>query len=729
MTTDKTAVSLRPLMEFNPDVEVGSSVAKRWETWLKELNMYIVASGITDKSRKRALLLYTVGARVREIFSNLVDTGGDDDFDTAHAKLTEYFEPQKNTRYEVYNFRKMKQDVEESLDSFYMRLRSKATNCEFADKLEEEIEQQIIIGGSSSQIRKKALRDTAYKLKDMLLDGRRKEFSTFQSKEIESTLKSEKLERISEGRTFPRKKCFNCGGEYPHKKVCPAKGKRCDKCSRFNQFASCCRQRVQNVSNREGESENTSEASVAQSATVETVSGFSLREIPSSSNSSEDEYLFRVSNAKQPKAKIKMKGQHIKMTIDTGASINVIDEETYGKLGEVTLKKAVDCKAYTYNSDVPVKFRGKFKTVLESKHAIVPADVYVIQGKRAGCLLSSDTAQDLGLVTLHIDRISKKEKCGNVDSSIKETITKHKKVFNGVGKLRNYAVKLNIDETVTPLALKQRRVPFHIREKVDQALDKLIAEDIIEKVPDDQATPWVSPIVAVPQKDGSIRLCVDMRSPNKAIKRTRHPIPTVNDIDVLLNGAKYFSKLDVKQAFHQLELHEDSRYITTFITHRGLFRYKRLNFGTNAASEIFHYTLETCLAGIEGVANIHDDIILFAKTRAEHDRVLDNCLARLEELGLTLNEDKCKFLQPELSFFGHIYSENGVTPDPQRIRDIINLEAPSTLRDVRSFLGMLNYCAKFIEDFSTLTRPLRELLKENKFVWNENLQAKNDTDR
>ena len=134
-------------------------------------------------------------------------------------------------------------------------------------------------------------------------------------------------------------------------------------------------------------------------------------------------------------------------------------------------------------------------------------------------------------------------------------------------------------------------------------------------VPENQPTPWVSPIVAIPQKDETIRLCLDMRKPNEAIKRTRFPIPTSKDIDILLNGACYLSKLDVRQAFHQLELDESSRHITTFTTHKGLFRYKRLNFGTSAASEIFQNALEKHLCEMEGVRNIHDDIIVFGKTQ------------------------------------------------------------------------------------------------------------------
>ena len=127
-------------------------------------------------------------------------------------------------------------------------------------------------------------------------------------------------------------------------------------------------------------------------------------------------------------------------------------------------------------------------------------------------------------------------------------------------------------------------------------------------------------------KDGGVRICVDMRQANEAIKRVRHPIPTADDVSFELNGAQYFSKLDLSQAYHQLELDEASRYITTFSTHIGLFRYKRLNYGTNAAAEIFQHILQAQLQGLQGVKNIADDIIVFGKTRKEHDSNLEQCL-------------------------------------------------------------------------------------------------------
>ena len=122
----------------------------------------------------------------------------------------------------------------------------------------------------------------------------------------------------------------------------------------------------------------------------------------------------------------------------------------------------------------------------------------------------------------------------------------------------------------------QRRIPYHIRQDVSKELKKLQDQDIIEKVTI-QPTPWVSPIVATPKKDGGIRICVDMREANQAIERERHIMPTLQDFKAEVSESKFFSKIDLKEAYHQLELDEESRFITTFTTHEGLYHYKRLN--------------------------------------------------------------------------------------------------------------------------------------------------------
>lgn len=176
----------------------------------------------------------------------------------------------------------------------------------------------------------------------------------------------------------------------------------------------------------------------------------------------------------------------------------------------------------------------------------------------------------------------------------------------------------------------------------------------------------------------------------------------------------------MSQAYHQLELDEASRYITTFSTHEGLFRYKRLNYGTNAAAEIFQYTLQQQLQGLSGVQNIADDIIVYGKTREEHDINLDKCLQRLFDRGFRLNQSKCSFLTRTLKFFGQIFSASGTQPDPIRVKDLQDAPKPTNVHAVRSLLGMANYSSKYIANFSTITAPLRELTKKNaQFEWKD----------
>jgi hypothetical protein len=191
------SVNIPPPPEFNPDSEVGTSLATRWITWMEDLEMFLTASGIKDETRKHALLLYQASSRVREIFRQLTDTGNAEDYQTAKDKLREHFEPQKNRGYEVFKFRQAKQETNETLDQFHTWLQVLAQTCSFNDA-DFEIEQQIIINGISSRIRKKALRESDYDLKQILLDGRRAEQSEFQARDIES--KDEKSDNIQQVR-------------------------------------------------------------------------------------------------------------------------------------------------------------------------------------------------------------------------------------------------------------------------------------------------------------------------------------------------------------------------------------------------------------------------------------------------------------------------------------------------------------------------------------------------
>ncbi|XP_038063208.1 uncharacterized protein K02A2.6-like [Patiria miniata] len=291
-------------------------------------------------------------------------------------------------------------------------------------------------------------------------------------------------------------------------------------------------------------------------------------------------------------------------------------------------------------------------------------------------------------------------------------------LFSGIGKIKDVKISLHIDPDVKPKQQKHRRIPFHTRKDVERELRRLEDADIIERI--DGPTPWVSPILVVPKPSGEIRICVDMREANRAVQRERHPMPTLDDIITDLNGCTVFSTLDMTAGYHQFELEEECRNITTFSTHVGLFRYKRLMFGINAASEIFQSAVAQLLTGLSGCRNVSDDILVYGKDQQEHDRNLKAVLDRLQSHNARLNKSKCKFAQPEVKFYGHTFSGDGIAPDPKKIEALINATAPKNAKEVKSFLGLASYVSRFIPNYATVTNPLRALThQDSKWKWEQ----------
>lgn len=282
-------------------------------------------------------------------------------------------------------------------------------------------------------------------------------------------------------------------------------------------------------------------------------------------------------------------------------------------------------------------------------------------------------------------------------------------------------VDIKIDPDVVPVAQRYRKIPIHLEEEVDKQLDDLLRRDIVEMV--NTPSRWVSPLTLAMKNDGSFRLCVDMREANKAIIRERHPLPTFDDICPLLAGSTIFSTFDVKSAFYQLEISEESRYITTFITKRGLMRFKRLIFGICNAPELFQKIFEQILAGLDGVINFMDDGIVFGKNQEDHDRKLKAALKRLKDFNVELNEEKCKFGKTELVFMGHVISKDGIRPCESSIDTLNRFRLPATKEELDSFLGFVQYHGRFIRDLASMMDSLREMTKgvkskKSALVWN-----------
>lgn len=329
---------------------------------------------------------------------------------------------------------------------------------------------------------------------------------------------------------------------------------------------------------------------------------------------------------------------------------------------------------------------GCFTTNVQFRDRIVQGEFFVTEEKGQP-LLGKQTASELGILKIErTDNINRIE--GNeLKLKLKE---KFPACFNGMGKLKDFQLGIPIDDSVKTVIQPVRRIPFHLREKLEKKLDELEDSDIIEKV--NEPSNWVSPVVVVPKgHDGSdIRLCVDMRQANDAIIRERFPIPTVDEVLQDLNESKIFSRIDIKMAYHQIELKPESREITTFMTHKGLYRYKRLNLGISCAPENYNKIIMQVLQGLN---SIFDDIVVHAATYEEHIERVEKVLERLEQNGLTVNENKCEFCMPSIEFMGHLLSEHGIGPTESKVQDILNARRPELAVEV-TFSGTCKFqCA------------------------------------
>ena len=208
------------------------------------------------------------------------------------------------------------------------------------------------------------------------------------------------------------------------------------------------------------------------------------------------------------------------------------------------------------------------------------------------------------------------------------------------------------------------------------------------------------------QYEFDIRLTCDNRAVNKAIKRTRYPSKTVDDLIYLVNGATIFSTLDLIKAFHQAMLAEQSRNLTTITTHIGLLRYKRLHMGIACASEIFTEHLRVILEKCPGQINMTDDILVFGKTPEEHENNLMLILKTLEENGITLNREKCNFYKDEVTFFGLKFSKDGVSPTEDRFKTIREAPIPNNAKELHSFLCSMVWSSRFVKNASMVAEPL-----------------------
>lgn len=276
------------------------------------------------------------------------------------------------------------------------------------------------------------------------------------------------------------------------------------------------------------------------------------------------------------------------------------------------------------------------------------------------------------------------------------------------------SIKINRD--IPPVRQAFRRIPVALEELTLLKLKELEKQDVIERVY--EASEWVSPMLIKRKSVNDVRIIIDLREANKAIIREVHPLPTFEQMICKIRGSNYFTKLDIKNAFHQLVLREDCRYITTFISPMGLMRYKRLAFGLSAAPEIFQKCMESILGDFPWIIIFIDDILVHAcDTKILKDRT-DLVRRRLTEYNILLNETKTVHCVSRIDFLGFQLEAGTVSVSNEKIEAVTKFRQPKSSEEVRSFLGLITFVNNYIPNLSTIAHPLNKLTKKSeKFEW------------
>ena len=267
-----------------------------------------------------------------------------------------------------------------------------------------------------------------------------------------------------------------------------------------------------------------------------------------------------------------------------------------------------------------------------------------------------------------------------------------------------------------PIKQQPYRTPIIRRAVVSRMVDNMREQGIIKP----SVSPWASPIVLVPKKDGTYRFCVDYRRLNAATKKDVYPLPRIDDILDTLGDANYFSSLDLASGYWQVELDSESRQKPAFTTYRGLYEFVRMPFGLCNAPATFQRLMQTVLAGLEWrTCFVYlDDILVVSRSFDEHLQHLNEVFVRLRQAGLRLKPRKCNLLRDEVPFLGHVISTKGVRPDPAKIEKVQCYPVPTDATQVRQFLGLASYYRRFMPAFAKISAPLRALITKHAiFQW------------
>lgn len=697
----------------------------QWARWIKRLEGAFTIFNILE-DKKVGYLLHYMGA---EAFDTLCDKlAPEDPWQKDYRFLVDfmqqYYDPAPLEIAENFRFNKRKQLEGESVQEYLTALQKMAINCNFGTYLKTALRNQFVFGLRNEKILHRLL-----ETKDLTLD-RALEIAVsmeLSSKDVAQLHSKGNVNNVNANKNkfqsnFANKN-VNTNNTSVHKNsmISYAKLNKCYRCGSFDHLANNCskinvtcnfckiRGHLQRVCTKAAKQNiQSNKATKSNTNQVETEQVEEIVALDTEHAEFRDKFLVTVI----------VNNKQVKFEVDSGASVSIMGKKQFSELFPDTAIVKTNLKLITYCKN-SLDVLGYVPCIVNYNKNIYELNLYIVTIDRVPLLGREWIRQiQLNLWEEQINYI-------NVDEIISKLKSRFPTIFlPGVGKIEGIQARLHLKENAKPVFMKPRTVPFALLPKVEQEIDNLVTQGILTKV---DHSIWATPIVPV-VKGKKIRICGDFKvTLNPNLNIDEHPLPTVDELFASMAGGLRFSKIDLSQAYLQLEIRPEDRHLLTLNTHKGLYQCNRLMYGVASAPAIWQREIENILRGIPGVTVFLDDIKITGETDEIHIDRLEQVLTRLAKHNIRINLEKSEFLADRIEYCGYVIDRFGIHKMANKVEAIQNAPCPRDKSQLRSFIGLVNYYGRFFPNLSTVLYPLNQLLhNDTEFSWNKDCQKSFD---
>ena len=676
--------------------------------YVERVEQFFEANAIAV-GKQKAVFLATCGASTYETLKNLClpNEVKDVSFSEIIQKLTTHYTPEPLLIYERYIFGKRTRKYEEKVADFAVDLKRLSSTCKFDAFLDQALCMQFVVGLNMPKVQSRLMQERTLAFDDAVKIAIAESSAVASCANIDTMRGGGSAEDGTVHRVFSKgrgkaqshsKVCWRCGNSGHSPDNCRFRTVVCHQCKRIGHIKKRCDAVAEwrRAADRAKSSKTNSKASAAVhrvrdrtghdlTAGEDDGRPYVINHMDVSSGNDDADKTGRIratsdnrDGRKQFDVSVDIDGKRVIFEIDTAASLSVVGERIYrSQLAKFPLRPTkVSLRAYNGES---IRLLGEIQVPVLYAGRRVTLPLIVVRGDKPALF----GRNWLGTIRLDWGRIFAVKTNHALDSLLTEFAT----VFSDdPGEIKGFEANIQVADDAQPIFRKAYQVPFAIRDKVKAQLQAGIDKGLFSPV---KSSEWASPQVTVVKQSGDFRLCGDYKvTVNQVLDGDQYPLPSAQDLFAQLSGARYFSKIDLTDAFQQLKLSERSKALLTLNTLVGLLECERLPFGIKTAPQIFQRVMDEMLKDVDGVMCYIDDIMICTKTEAEHYDVLRQVFLRLQKHNVRARLNKCCFLQRSIDYLGHTIDCEGVHPTQGKIEALLHAPVPTSVTELQSFLGI-----------------------------------------